>query len=81
MEKKKTTNMMRPVTVRVKQLKSDIQKAVVECELPPFMIEMILGESLAGISLLAQKEYMQDQIKWEEKIKKDMDAKGGEKNV
>ena len=73
--------MMRPVTVRVKQLKSDIQKAVVECELPPFMIEMILGESLAGISLLAQKEYMQDQIKWEEKIKKDMDAKGGEKNV
>ena len=81
MEKKKTTNMMRPVTVRVKQLKSDIQKAVVECELPPFMIEMILGESLAGISLLAQKEYMQDQIKWEDKIKKDMDAKGGEKNV
>ena len=71
MEKKKTTDMMRPVTVRVKQLKSDIQKAVVECELPPFMIEMILGESLAGISLLAQKEYMQDQIKWEEKIKKE----------
>lgn len=71
MEKKKTTDMMRPVTVRVKQLKNDIQAAVVKSELPPFMIEMILGESLAGISLLAQREYMQDQIKWEEKIKKE----------
>ena len=81
MEKKKTTDMMRPVTVRVKQLKNDIQAAVVKSELPPFMLEMVLGESLAGISLLAQKEYMQDQIKWEEKIKKDMDVKGGEKNV
>ena len=78
---KKTTDMMRPVTVRVKQLKNDIQASVVKSELPPFMIEMILGESLAGISLLAQREYMQDQIKWEDKIKKDMDAKGGEKNV
>lgn len=68
---KKTTDMMRPVTVRVKQLKNDIQAAVVKSELPPFMIEMILGESLAGISLLAQREYMQDQIKWEEKIKKE----------
>ena len=33
------------------------------------MIEMILGEYLAGISRVAQKEYAQDQAEWEKTCK------------
>lgn len=62
MENKKIT---RPVTVRVNQLKTDIQSAVLKSDLPPFMIDMILSEYLAGIKMVAQKEYIQDQAEWE----------------
>ena len=66
---KKTVHITRPVTVRVKQFKNDIQAAVVKSELPPFMLEMVLGEYLAGISIVSQKEYAQDQAEWEAKMK------------
>ncbi len=65
----KKTPPVRPVTVRVGQLKNDIQTAVLKSELPPFMIEMILGEYLAGIRIVAQKEYAQDQAEWEKACK------------
>ena len=70
MENTKKAPPVRPVTVRVGQLKRDIQTAVLKSELPPFMIEMILGEYLAGISRVAQKEYAQDQAVWEKACKK-----------
>ena len=69
MENTKKTPPVRPVTVRVGQLKNDIQTAVLKSELPPFMIEMILGEYLAGIRIVAQKEYAQDQAGWEKACK------------
>ena len=65
----KKTPPVRPVTVRVGQLKNDIQTAVLKSELPPFMIEMILGEYLAGIRMVAQIEYAQDQAEWEKACK------------
>ena len=65
----KKTPDVRPVTVRVEQLKNDIQTAVLKSELPPFMIEMILGEYLAGIRIVAQREYAQDQAEWEKACK------------
>lgn len=69
MENTKKTPPVRPVTVRVGQLKRDIQTAVLKSELPPFMIEMILGEYLSGIRIVAQKEYAQDQAEWEKACK------------
>ena len=66
MENKK---IARPVTVRVNQLKTDIQASVLKSELPPFMIEMVLGEYLAGIRIVAQKEYAQDREEWEKACK------------
>lgn len=73
MENKRIT---RPVTVRVSQLKNDIQTAVLKSELPPFMIEMILSEYLAGIKIVAHKEYTQDREEWEKACKKgDSDGK------
>ena len=65
MEKGDKTMPTRPVTVRVEQLKNDIQTVVLGSELPPFMIEMILGEYLSGIRMVAQKEYAQDRANWE----------------
>lgn len=61
MEKKK----MRPVTVRIAELKKDINEAVGRSELPPFMLEMVIGEYLTGVSAVARKEYAQDLEEWE----------------
>lgn len=61
--------MTRPITVRVGQLKEDIQKSVLRSELPPFMIEMILGEYLTGIRMVAQQEYAQDLESWKKSQK------------
>lgn len=69
MENNKKESPTRPVTVRVSQLKNDLQMAVLKSELPPFMIEMILNEYLAGIKMVAQKEYAQDQAEWEKACK------------
>ena len=69
MENNKKESPTRPVTVRVSQLKNDIQSAVLKSELPPFMIDMILSEYLAGIKMVAQKEYAQDQAEWEKACK------------
>lgn len=76
MENKKIT---RPVTVRVNQLKTDIQKSVLRSELPPFLIEMILSEYLTGIRMVAQKEYAEDLESWEKSQKeKDGDIQNDE---
>lgn len=63
------TKQIRPVTVRVEDFKKDLQRAVIRSELPPFMLEMVLGEYLSGVSIVAQKEYAQDQAEWEKACK------------
>ena len=69
MEQKKDKAFEKPVTVRISDLKKDIQSVVIKSKLPPFIIEMILTEYLAGISIVAQKEYAQDRAQWEETLK------------
>lgn len=69
MEQKKEKAFEKPVTVRISELKKDIQTVVLKSKLPPFIIEMILTEYLAGISIVAQKEYAQDRAQWEETLK------------
>lgn len=69
MEQKKEKAFEKPVTVRISDLKKDIQTVVLKSKLPPFIIEMILTEYLAGISIVAQKEYAQDRAQWEETLK------------
>lgn len=66
---KQKTEQIRPVTVRIEDFKEDLQKAVTRSELPPFMLEMILGEYLSGVSIVARKEYAQDRAEWEKTIK------------
>ena len=55
--------------MRVEDFKKDLQRAVIRSELPPFMLEMVLGEYLSGVSIVAQKEYAQDQAEWEKACK------------
>ena len=66
---KQKTEQIRPVTVRIEDFKEDLQKAVTRSELPPFMLEMILGEYLSGVSIVARKEYARDRAEWEKTIK------------
>lgn len=54
----------KPVTVRLKDFKKNLNKVVAESELPPFLLEMALGEMLLGISGVAEKEYAQDAEAW-----------------
>lgn len=57
----------KPVTVRVEDFKSNLNKVVAGSELPAFMLEMLLGEYLAGVSQVARQEYAQDRAEWEKK--------------
>ncbi len=56
---------VRPVTVRMKDFKENLNRVVAESELPPFLLEMALGEILTAMSGVAQKEYEQDRAEWE----------------
>lgn len=55
----------KPVTVRIDEFKEDLNRVVAESQLPPFLLEMLIGEYLTGVSQVAQKEYAQDRADWE----------------
>ena len=57
MEKKiQKQEVERPVTVRILELRADLDKAAMKSMLPPFLLEMILNEYLRGISTVARQE-------------------------
>lgn len=60
---------VKPVTVKIEDFRKDLNEVVAGSELPPFLLEMVLGEMLAGISSVAQKEYAQDREIWEKTCK------------
>lgn len=66
---KQQKQQIRPITVRIEDFKTGLQKVVTESELPPFILEMILGEYLAGVSIVARGEYAQDREQWEKYCK------------
>lgn len=73
----KKTEPVKPVTVRVEDFKKELNRVVAESQLPPFLLEMILGEMLAGMSSVAQKEYEQDREDWEKSCKEGGKKDGG----
>lgn len=64
-KEKKESNPAKPVTVRIENFRQNLNKAVAESELPPFLLEMILGEMLSGISIVARQEYEKGRAEWE----------------
>lgn len=46
-----------------------------ESELPPFLLEMIIGEYLSGISIIAKREFATAQAEWES-VEKDGEKDG-----
>lgn len=67
---------IRPVTIRIAELKKDINEAVGKSELPPFMLEMVIGEYMTGVSAVAKKEYAQDLEEWEAAQKEEAEDGG-----
>lgn len=55
----------RPVTVRMEQFKEELNKAVLHSELPAYILEILMGQYLMGISKVAREEYAQEQAEWE----------------
>ena len=64
-QNKEITTSVKPVTVKIDDFRKGLNQVVAGSELPPFLLEMILGEMLAGISSVAQKEYARDRKTWE----------------
>lgn len=56
----------KPVTLKIAEFRENLSRVVAESGLPPFMIEILLGEYLAGVSRIAAQEYAQDKAEWEE---------------
>lgn len=63
---------LKPVTVRIEDFKNGLNQVVTESELPPFLLEMLLGEYLTGVRQVAQQEYAQDRIEWEKGCEQDV---------
>ena len=56
---------MKPVTVRLDDFRKNLNQVVAGSELPPFLLEMVLGEMLSAMSMVAEKERAQDREAWE----------------
>ncbi len=52
--------------MKITEFREKLGKVVTESELPPFMVEILLGEYLTGVSRIAAQEYAQDKAEWEE---------------
>ena len=59
---------IKPVTVKITEFRKKLNQAVAESDLPPFMVEILLGEFLTGVSQLATREYAQERQEWEQMI-------------
>ncbi len=68
-QNKEITTSVKPVTVKIDDFRKGLNQVVAGSELPPFLLEMILGEMLAGISNVARKEYAENREVWEKACK------------
>lgn len=56
---------MKPVTVRLDDFRKNLNQVVAGSELPPFLLEMVLGEMLSAMSRVSKAEREQDRKAWE----------------
>ena len=56
---------MKPVTVKLDDFRKNLNQVVAGSELPPFLLEMVLGEMLSAMSRVAETEREQDREAWE----------------
>ena len=64
-EENKERKPVRPVTVKIDDFRKKLNQAVADSELPPFLLEMIVGEMLSALSRVAAQERIQDREAWE----------------
>lgn len=76
-KEKEIEKIEKPVTVRISELKNDLQAVVIKSKLPPFLLELILSEYLSGISAVSRREYAQDQAEWGAQMKNKEDGSDG----
>lgn len=67
----KKTEKIKPVTIRINEFKKNLNKIVGESELPAFLLEILLGEYLSGIGMVAKSEYEKDLEQWEQENAQD----------
>lgn len=56
---------VKPLQVRIEDFRQNLGKVVETSELPPFLLEMIIGEYLSGISVVAKREFAAARAEWE----------------
>lgn len=56
---------VKPVTVRLDDFKKNLNRVVADSELPPFLLELVLGEMLSAMSRVAETGREQDREAWE----------------
>lgn len=56
---------VKPLQVRIEDFRQNLGKVVETSELPPFLLEMIIGEYLSGISAVAKREFAAARAEWE----------------
>lgn len=70
--------IMKPVSVRIEELKKHLVNAATGAELPFYIVEMVMKEVLQSVSSAACQEYDQGRAEWE-KARKEGESDGGYK--
>lgn len=70
-EMKQKQRNQKPVTMKIEEFRHRVNEVVSDSGLPPFLIEILLGEYLVGISQVARREYEQDKAEWEKECEQD----------
>lgn len=68
----------RPVTVRIEDFQKGLNEAVLNSELPPYLIEVFMAQYLEGVSRVARKEYAQSREEWKKNCAADKARKAAE---
>lgn len=66
--------MRKPESIRRVELKTALEAAVTESQLPPYVIEPVLAELLGNIRIASVRQYQADLAQWEEKQKEQESA-------
>lgn len=67
----KKPEKIKPVTVRINEFRKNLNKVVGESGLPAFLLEVLLGEYLSGVSMAAKSEYEKDLVQWKQENAQD----------
>lgn len=62
--------MNKPITIKYKEFKDDLETVIYDSDLPPFIVESVLREYLMEVHNYAEQQYLKDSSMYREYVEK-----------